>query len=94
MIKIILTTFTVLTLGLIISSCEKMEPQILAREAIDLNRTMEDIPLQYGRLVSATASGPFRAVLWFEQTDRTIIGVSVNVSRATITEDVIRFERK
>ena len=47
----------VLILGLMIASCEKIEPQVFPDEAIDFSSSMDDIPLQYGRLVSATSFG-------------------------------------
>jgi len=94
MIKKAITMFPALMLGLMIASCEKIEPQFIAGEPIDFSSTMDDIPLQYGRLVSATSAGPHRNILWFGQADQTIVGVAINVSRRTISEEVIRIERK
>jgi hypothetical protein len=81
-------------LGLVIASCEKIEPQVIAGEPIDFSLTMDDIPLQYGRLVPATSVRPLRNILWFEQADQTIVGVRINVSRGTVSKEVIRIERK
>ena len=89
MIKKVLTIASVLMFGLTIAACEKIEPMVLSGEPIDFVSTMDDIPLRYGRLVSTTSGGPFRTVLWFEQPDQTIVGVLVNWSRGTISEQVI-----
>ncbi len=81
-------------LGLMIASCEKIEPQVISGEPIDFTLTMDDIPLQYGRLVSATSVTPVINILWFEQADQTIVAVRINVGRGTISKEVIRIERK
>ena len=94
MIKKTIKLLPVLFLGLLIASCEKIEPQVIQGESIDFSATMDGIPLQYGRLVSATSAVPYVNTLWFEQADQTIVGVRVNVSRGTISEEVIRIERK
>ena len=94
MIKKAITMFATLMLGLMIASCEKVERQVSPGEALDYAATMDNIPLQYGRLVSATSGVGFSNTLWFEQADQTIVGVRVNISRGTISEEVLRFERK
>jgi len=94
MIKKTITLFLALMLGLMIASCEKIEPRVVPGEPIDFALTMDDIPLQYGRLVSATSLTPVINILWFEQADQTIVAVRVNVSRGTISKEVIRIERK
>ena len=82
-------------LGLMLASCEKIEPQVVpAGEPIDFSSTMDDIPLRYGKLVSVTSTAPYVNILWFEQADQTIVGVRVNVSRGTVSKEVIRYERK
>ena len=83
-----------LMLGLLIASCEKIEPQVISGESIDFSASTDSIPLQYGRLVSATSAEPYINVLWFEQADQTIIGVRINVSRGTISKEVVRIERE
>ena len=93
MIKKAITMFPVLILGFMITSCEKIEPQVAPGEPIEFDVTMDNIPLQYGRLVSATTDTPYTSILWFEQADQTIIGVRVNVSRNIASKVVIRFER-
>ncbi len=94
MIKKTITIFATLMLGLMSASCEKIERQVIPGEAIDFTAIMDNIPLQYGRLVSATSLGNHMHILWFEQADQTIIGVRINVSRSTISEDVLRVERE
>ncbi len=94
MIKKAIKMFPALILGLLIASCEKIEQQVIPGESIDFTATMDDIPLQYGRFVSATMSGPHANTLWFEQADQTIVGVRINVSKGTISKEVIKLERK
>jgi len=94
MIKKIIILFPAFILGLTLASCEKIERQVVPGESIDSSTTMDDIPLQYGRLVSVTSDVPFVNILWFEQADQTIVGVRVNMSRGTVSKEVIRIERK
>ena len=95
MIKKTIILFPALMLGLMIASCEKIQPQFVpVGEPIDFSSTMDDIPLQYGRLVSVTPTVPHVNILWFEQADQTIVAVRINVSRGTIFKEVIRIERK
>ena len=94
MIKKTIQIFAALMLGLLIASCEKIDPQILAGEGADFNSSMEAIPAQYGRLVSATSHSKYVKTLWFEQADQTIVGIRVNSSTGTISSKVIRFERR
>ena len=95
MIKKFTIMFPALMLGLMMASCERIDPQVVpAGEPIDFSATMDDIPLQYGRLVSVTSDAPFLDILWFEQADQTIVGVRVNVSRGTVSKEVIRIERE
>ena len=86
--------FPALILGLLITSCEKIEQQVIPGESIDFTAKTDGIPLRYGRLVSATPRGPHVTVLWFEQTDQTIVGVLVNVSKGTVSKETITIERK
>ena len=96
MIKKTITLFPALMLGLMIASCEKIEqPQVNPAERIDFSLKTDDIPLQYGRLVSATSIGQGESnMLWFEQADQTIVGVLIRVSDGAVSEEVIRIERK
>jgi hypothetical protein len=94
MTKKTITMFPALLLGLMIASCEKIEQEVLQGENINFTASMDNIPLQYGRLVFATSIDLNSNILWFEQADQTIVGVMVNVSRNTISEEVIRIERK
>ncbi len=94
MIKKTITIFETLMLGLMIASCEKIEQQVIPGESIDFTASMDNIPLQYGRLVSATSIDEYGNILWFEQADQTIVGVRINVARGTISEEVIRVPRR
>ena len=94
MIKKAITSFSVLILGLMIASCEKIKTQEFSGDPIDFSKATDHIPLQYGRLVSSTQITPNANILWFEQTDQTLVGVRVNVSRNIVSTEVIRIERK
>ena len=94
MIKKAITMLPVLMLGLMIASCEKIEQQVIPGESIDFTASIDNIPLQYGRLVSATPGENFSSILWFEQADQTIVGVRINTSRGTVSKEVLRIERK
>ena len=94
MIKKAITMFATLMLGLMIASCEKIEQQVIQGESVDFSASMDNIPLQYGRLVSATSLDQHTNILWFEQADQTIVGVRINVSRGKISEEVIRVPRR
>ncbi len=94
MIKKTIKMLPVLILGLLIASCEKIERRVIQGEGIDFTASMDNIPLQYGRLVSATSLGQNTNILWFEQADQTIVGVRINVPTGTVSKEVIRIERK
>ena len=94
MIKKAITMFPMLMLGLMLASCEKIEMREFPGDPIDFSNTTDHIPLQYGRLVSSTQITPNANILWFEQTDQTLVGVRVNVSRNIVSAEVIRIERK
>lgn len=94
MIKITAKLMSILMLGLLITSCEKIETTTIPGDTVDFSAKMDGIPLDYGRLVSVTSAAPFIQTLWFEQADQTIVGVRVNVSRSTISKEVIQIERK
>jgi hypothetical protein len=93
MIKKAISIFATLMLGLMIASCEKIERNVISDDVRDFTASMDKIPLQYGRLVSATSGEEFTNILWFEQADQTIVGVKINVARGTMSEKVIRVER-
>ena len=93
MIKKAITMFPALMLGLMIASCEKIEQPVILDEPIDFTTEMDAIPLQYGRLVSATSDSPYVTNLWFEQDDHTIVGVRINVSRNTVSKEVMTIKR-
>ena len=94
MIKKVITMLATLMLGLMIASCEKIESQDFPGVGTDYKPRMDNISLQYGRLVSATSYGKFNNILWFEQEDQTIVGVMVKISHRTISQEVIRIERE
>ncbi len=93
MIKKAITIFTALILALMVTSCTKIERQVRPGEPIDFTQTMDGIPLQYGRLVSATSDSPYVTILWFEQDDQTIVGVRAIPSRGAVSREVVRIER-
>ena len=94
MIKKAIKMFPALMVGLLIASCQKIEPQVSQGEGIDFTAKLDNIPLRYGRFVSSTPRGRYVNTLWFEQADQTIVGVVINVSTGKISEEVIRIERK
>lgn len=94
MINKTIKMFFTLTLALLIASCEKIESPVVLGEQIDFTFTEDQIPLQYGRLVNVTPVGTHFNFLWFEQADQTIIGVKVNWTTGTVSEQIIRIERK
>ena len=94
MIKKTQILLPVMALGLMTSACQKIETQDMAGQPLDFGATMDNIPLDYGRLVSAVPVTQHVDVLWFERDDGTIVGVRVNVSRGTISKEAIRIERR
>ncbi len=56
----------------------------------------DSIPLEYGELVAVTPSPShqYHAVLWFEQPDKTIVGVRVNVSRGVVWPSALTIPRR
>ncbi len=83
-----------LSLGLMLSACERIQERDLVGEQIDFGPKIDNVPLEYGRLVSTAPLTPYTAVLWFEQADQSLIGVRVNVARGTISEAVVKIERR
>jgi len=74
-------------LALMVISCERIDEPVS-------KATLEEIPLEYGRFVSATSRSRFETTLWFERQDKTLIGVSVNTARGTINEAVMSIQRR
>lgn len=79
-----------LSLASMLSSCERIQQ----RAPTDFGPEMDNIPLEYGRLVSTVSVSDFVSILWFEQADQSLVGVRVNTARGSISEAVIRIERK
>ena len=73
-------------LALMVISCERLEEPIPAAG-------VEEIPLAHGRFVSATGHGEYKATLWFEREDKTLVGVRVNAATGAIGEAQISIPR-
>ena len=81
-------------LGLsILTGCERIVSPTVIGEPINFDDVTEDIPVSYGRFVAATRSQNMMDTLWFEQDDRTIVGVRVNVSTGRPSREVIQLRR-
>ena len=81
-------------LGLsILTGCERIVSPPEMGEPIDFHYVTEDIPVSYGRFVAAIRHTETMATLWFEQDDRTIVGVRVNVSTGRPSREVIQLRR-
>ena len=81
-------------LGLsILTGCERIVSPTVIGERINFQDVTEDIPASYGRFVAATPSPKMMATLWFEQDDRTIVGVRVNVSTGRSSREIIQLRR-
>lgn len=77
----------VVWMGFANAGCEKLqEPSV---------PVMEGIPAAFGELVDVTADPdhPYTATLWFEQPDKTIVAVRVNVAGGQIAAKTIKFTR-
>lgn len=84
-----------IALALMVIGCEKIdEPVLWEGEAINFRPVAEGIPLEHGRFVAATANNRFEVTLWFEQPDKTVVGVRVHTSRGTVSEAAIIIPRK
>ena len=72
-------------LGLGTMACEKIEQRTRPDTTLTYEQVefADAIPLDYGELVAITPSGsnPNMALMWFEQPDKTVVVVYVNVSR-------------
>ncbi|MGH8308746.1 MAG: hypothetical protein ACRETX_03020 [Steroidobacteraceae bacterium] len=71
------------------AGCEKLgEPQ--------RGPGLEAIPAEFGHFVNVTPDPgqPYTAVLWFEQPDKTIVAVRVNVADGQISSQAAKFTRK
>ncbi len=74
-------------LALMVISCERLEEPVPGASA-------EEIPLAHGRFISATATDRHVVTLWFEQEDKTLVGVRVNTAQGTIGEAQISIPRR
>lgn len=88
------TVLLALGFALVLSACERMEQYDAGPRGPDFPQTMDSIPLDYGRFVSAVPVNQFVHVLWFERSDNSMTAVRVNVSRGTISQQVVVFPRK
>ena len=76
-----------------LAGCERIVSPTVIGEPINYQDVTEDIPVSYGRFVAATQSQNMLATLWFEQDDRTIVGVRVNVSTGRSSREIIQLRR-
>jgi hypothetical protein len=76
------------TIAFAIAGCEKLN------QSKNLPM-MEAIPGEFGELVSVTPNPdqPYGAVLWFQQPDKTIVAVRVNIARGQIAAKTVKFPR-
>jgi hypothetical protein len=73
--------------GVASAGCQRLEEPAWAQ--------IEAIPAEYGQLVAITQhQDPYLAVLWFEQPDKTLVAVKVNIARGQIAAQSIKFPRK
>lgn len=83
-----ITCVLLASIGLASAGCEKLDqPENFP--------AMEAIPATFGELVNVTQDPhwPYAAVLWFEQPDKTIVAVRVNISRGEIATKTVKFTR-
>jgi len=76
------------SLGFVIAGCEKLEGPVMTQK-------LPAIPAAFGDLKGVTPDQdqPFQSVLWFEQPDKTIVAVRVNIARGTILANTAKFPR-
>ncbi|MGQ0836070.1 MAG: hypothetical protein ACT4O5_14350 [Gammaproteobacteria bacterium] len=77
------------SMGFASAGCEKLDkPQTLPG--------VEAIPAEFGDLANVTPDPDNRygAVLWFEQPDKTIVAVRVNIATEQIAAKAARFSRR
>jgi hypothetical protein len=78
-------------------SCEKTVTQPgpsglqLSYESL---KTQNSIPLEYGNLVGVAVNAPGYARLFFEKPDKTIVVVTVNVDKGSLSDRVLVIPRK
>ncbi len=75
-------------MGFAVAGCERLGGPV----ATD---GLAAIPAAYGELKAVTPdqTQPFASVLWFEQSDKTIMAVRVNFVRGTISSTTVKFPR-
>ncbi len=89
--KILLVS--ICAIAMLLMSCERRDRPTPSPEQTRFREMADGIPLEYGRLLTATHKDRFSATLWFEQPDKTIIGVRVEIGRGLIAESVVRIPR-
>lgn len=77
------------SLGFASAGCEKLGPS-------QVGPWVEAIPAEFGELANVTQDpdNPYRAVLWFEQPDKTIVAVRVNIATGQVAAKAARFSRR
>jgi hypothetical protein len=93
MLKRFLTGASIVALSMGMSACEKMElpERTLSYEEA---KTLDAIPLAYGKLVAITPHRDYLAALWFEKPDKTVVLVRVNWAKGTIFRKALTIPRK
>ncbi len=93
MLKRFLTGASIVALSMGMSACEKMElpEKTLSYEEA---KTLDAIPLAYGKLVAITSIRANVAELWFEKPDKTVVLVRVNWATGTMSSRVLIIPRK
>ena len=83
-----------------LASCQKLGPDEAAlqaaREKIEILKSLDGIPTEFGNLVGVTSNGyfPRQAQLWFEKPDKTIVVVRVDFSNGGIWKEFVSFSRR
>ena len=79
--------------ALLLISCERRDRPRPPGDRISFHEAADGVPMEYGRLVTATYNHRYAATLWFEQPDKTIIGVRVETAAGVVSKNVIRIPR-
>ena len=76
------------SLGFAVAGCERLDGPAMPA-------MLPAIPATFGDLKGVTPdqNQPFQSVLWFEQPDKTIVAVRVNIARGTILDKSVKFPR-
>ena len=88
---------SLLLIALLIASCQKIGSEAFPKGPLPVENVAFDnaIPLQYGELISVTMHTEGGAyVLWFVKPDKTIVGVGVDATRASISTQALTIPRR